>query len=181
MCIRIICLCIFLITRCNEICCWFLQKRGKRKWIFRKPLVQETMIQHNEEKNFRTSGDTSVTSGAETLPKNTVPKATDDKQRRAIAVAMATTAAAEAAVATAQAAVEIIRLTGPSILVRTHFAAITIQTAFRGYLVISFPCCGDKDTNLFGCSFQNWFCANTFQELFSKVEALLVFTSYSNV
>lgn len=110
------------------------KKRGKRKWIFRKPLVHETTIQHNEEKNFRTSGDTSVTSGAETLPKNTVPKATDDKQRRAIAVAMATTAAAEAAVATAQAAVEIIRLTGPSILVRTHFAAITIQTAFRGYL-----------------------------------------------
>ncbi|KAF7147651.1 hypothetical protein RHSIM_Rhsim03G0214400 [Rhododendron simsii] len=91
--------------------------------------THETAIQHNEAKNFRTSTNASMTISAETLP-----KATDDKQRRAIAVALATTAAAEAAVATAQAAVEIIRLTGPSILARKHFAAIAIQTAFRGYL-----------------------------------------------
>ncbi|XP_031094023.1 protein IQ-DOMAIN 1-like [Ipomoea triloba] len=53
----------------------------------------------------------------------------NNESRHAIAVAAAT---AEAAVATAQAAVEIIRLTRPSN--RQHFAATVIQTAFRGYL-----------------------------------------------
>jgi hypothetical protein len=48
---------------------------------------------------------------------------------------MATTAAAQAAVATAQAAVEVVRLTRPPLFVKQHFAAIAIQTAFRGYLV----------------------------------------------
>ena len=57
------------------------------------------------------------------------------EQQHAIAVAAATAAAAEAAVATAQAAVEIVRLTRPSSFVREHYAAIVIQTAFRGYLV----------------------------------------------
>lgn len=134
-----ICVLVFVTSCCTEICGGFLQKRGKRMWIFRKPSgTQETTIQHNEAKNFRTSANTSMTVGAETLPKNPMPRATDDKQRQAIAVAMATTAAAEAAVATAQAAVEIIRLTGPSILGRKHLAAIAIQTAFRGYLVKSF-------------------------------------------
>ncbi|GMN31266.1 hypothetical protein TIFTF001_003179 [Ficus carica] len=53
------------------------------------------------------------------------------EQRHAIAVA----AAAEAAVVTAQAAVEIVRLTRPSSFVREQYAAaIVIQTAFRGYL-----------------------------------------------
>nr|GME05671.1 protein IQ-DOMAIN 1-like [Ipomoea batatas] len=53
----------------------------------------------------------------------------NNESRHAIAVAAAT---AEAAVATAQAAVEIIRLTRPSN--RQQFAATVIQTAFRGYL-----------------------------------------------
>lgn len=59
---------------------------------------------------------------------NPPAEATNVDQKRAIAVA-------EAAVATAQAAVEVIRLTRPSIFVR-DYAAIAIQTAFRGYLVI---------------------------------------------
>lgn len=50
---------------------------------------------------------------------------------------MATTAAAEAALATAQAAVEVVRLSKPSFFVREHNAAIVVQTAFRGYLVIT--------------------------------------------
>lgn len=70
---------------------------------------------------------------------NAIPEASAEaEQRHAIAVAIATTAAAQAAVATAQAAVEVVRLTRPaaSIFVREHFAAIVVQTAFRGYLVI---------------------------------------------
>lgn len=59
-----------------------------------------------------------------------------DEQRHAIALAVATAATAEAAVATAQAAAEVVRLTRPSSsFVREHYAAIVVQTAFRGYLV----------------------------------------------
>lgn len=67
-----------------------------------------------------------------------------EEQRHALAMAVATTAAAQAAVATVQAAVEVVRLSThsssniyrprPSIFVR-DYAAIAIQTAFRGYLV----------------------------------------------
>ncbi|PSS04493.1 Protein IQ-DOMAIN like [Actinidia chinensis var. chinensis] len=108
------------------------KKRGKRSFFSRKSLVRETTIQHNEAKNLTAS--TANTSMTTTLPTNSVSEAANAEQRRAIAVAMATTAAAEAAIATAQAAMEIIRLTRPSILVREHYAAIAIQTAFRGYL-----------------------------------------------
>lgn len=70
-----------------------------------------------------------------------------DEQRHAIALAVATAATAEAAVATAHAAAEVVRLTRPaatsngnnSCYVREHYAAILIQTAFRGYLVRSRP------------------------------------------
>eukprot|EP01018_Ginkgo_biloba_P013270 Gb_32308 [translate_table: standard] len=62
----------------------------------------------------------------------------EDDQKHAIAVAVATAAAAEAAVASAQAAVEVVRLTRPSTHQeknpRQEWAAIRIQTAFRGYL-----------------------------------------------
>ncbi|KAA8540089.1 hypothetical protein F0562_026781 [Nyssa sinensis] len=111
------------------------KKRGKRRWIFRKPTIQETTIQHSAARNKATTANTSVSKSAGTnLTMNPVVEAAGAEQRCAIAVAMATTAAAEAAVATAQAAVEVIRLTRPSIFVREHFAAIVIQTAFRGYL-----------------------------------------------
>lgn len=96
----------------------FVQKREKRRWIFRKPTNQpETATQQT-----------------------TAPKATDHvsvtvasaEQKHALAVAVAT---AEAAMVTAQAAVEVARLTRPSNHAREHYAAIIIQTAFRGYLV----------------------------------------------
>lgn len=59
------------------------------------------------------------------------------EQRRAMAVAVATAATAEAAVVAAQAAAEVVRLARPSAsFVREHYAAIVIQTAFRGYLVL---------------------------------------------
>jgi len=61
--------------------------------------------------------------------------AVTEEQRHAIALAVATAATAEAAVATAQAAAEVVRLTRPSSsFVREHYAAIVVQTAFRGYL-----------------------------------------------
>ncbi|XAR52156.1 hypothetical protein NMG60_11020079 [Bertholletia excelsa] len=106
------------------------QKQGKRKWIFQRAQSQETTIHHNEAKNFTTTDNTSV----RTLPANSVVEVIDAEHRRAMAVAMATRAAAEAAVTTVQAAVEVIRLTRPTLLVGEHYAAIAIQAAFRGYL-----------------------------------------------
>lgn len=65
------------------------------------------------------------------------------EQRHVIAVAVATVAAAEATVATAQAAMEVARLTRstPNNNVnksREFYAAVLIQTAFRGYLVSTY-------------------------------------------
>lgn len=94
----------------------YVQKREKKRWIFRKAVVH--FDQQCEAK-------TSV---------NINPVLTAE-QRHAIAVAAATAAAAEAAVATARAAAEIVRLTRPSNFVNIHYAATVIQTAFRGYLV----------------------------------------------
>ncbi|XP_066326252.1 protein IQ-DOMAIN 18-like [Miscanthus floridulus] len=68
------------------------------------------------------------------------PAAVTEEQRHAIALAVATAATAEAAVVTAQAAAEVVRLTRPgavpagSFVRREHYAAVVIQTAFRGYL-----------------------------------------------
>lgn len=95
-----------------------MQKREKRRWIFRKPTVH---VQQCEATKTATTAAVTPVLGAD--------------QRHAIAVATATAAAAEAAVATAQAAVEIVRLTRPNNFVKEHFAATLIQTAFRGYLV----------------------------------------------
>lgn len=55
-----------------------------------------------------------------------------ERSKHAIAVAAATAAAAEAAVAAAQAAVRVVRLTSRG---REKWAAVRIQSAFRGYLV----------------------------------------------
>ncbi|KAK4792741.1 hypothetical protein SAY86_023176 [Trapa natans] len=79
-----------------------------------------------------------------------------DANKHALAVAAATAAVAEAAIAAAQAAAEVVRLTGggagssgtaavPAIAGETRcrlsledFAALRIQSAFRGYLVRAF-------------------------------------------
>ncbi|KAK1369873.1 Protein IQ-DOMAIN 14 [Heracleum sosnowskyi] len=93
------------------------KKREKRRWLFRKP---SNVIDNNA------------------LVQQT--PATDFVQERhhAIAVAVATAAAAEAAVASAHAAMEVARLASPSTVPRHYnnydYAAILIQTAFRGYL-----------------------------------------------
>ncbi|KAH7668300.1 P-loop containing nucleoside triphosphate hydrolase protein [Dioscorea alata] len=86
------------------------KKREKRRWVFRK------------------------SSGQEQKPAVAEAPVTVE-QRRAMAVAVATAATAEAAVVAAQAAAEVVRLARPSAsFVREHYAAIVIQTAFRGYL-----------------------------------------------
>ncbi|XWS50273.1 hypothetical protein CRYUN_Cryun12cG0074100 [Craigia yunnanensis] len=111
------------------------KKKAKRRWIFKKPSYQETVIQHSEARTITTTANAKATTNSETSSAvNTIPYAAEAEQRHAIAVAIATTAAAQAAVATAQAAVEVVRLTRRSIFVREHFASIFIQTAFRGYL-----------------------------------------------
>ncbi|KAH7840104.1 hypothetical protein Vadar_012693 [Vaccinium darrowii] len=96
------------------------EKREKRRWLFRR--APSNIHEHQSE----------ATNNSAPLM-NSQCSAMD--QRHAIAVATATAAAAEAAAATAQAAVEIIRLTTPpSTSLREHYAAIVIQTSFRGYL-----------------------------------------------
>lgn len=108
-----------------------VQKREKRRWLFRRS-SNINHVQQWEEK----------TPPAETTSNALVnnPASAIAEQRHAIAVAAATAAAAEAAVATAQAAVEIVRLSSrPSnyanVREQHYYAAILIQTAFRGYLV----------------------------------------------
>lgn len=97
-----------------------VQKREKRRWIFGKPTnLQETVTQQTQQAPPPTNTTTAH-----------VPVSTE--QKHALAVAVAT---AEAAMATAQAAVEVARLTRPTYQPKQHYAAIVIQTAFRGYLV----------------------------------------------
>ncbi|XP_068635143.1 protein IQ-DOMAIN 17-like isoform X2 [Aristolochia californica] len=92
------------------------KKREKRRWIFRKSSHHDEASQNGDQKTLKVSA------------------AANSDQRHAIAVAVATAAAAEAAVATAQAAVEVVRLTQPRNFGREQYAAVVIQTAFRGYL-----------------------------------------------
>lgn len=72
---------------------------------------------------------------------NNMSETEKEQNKHAIAVAAATAAAADAAVAAAQAAVAVVRLTshGRGTLFsgsREKWAAVKIQTVFRGYLVI---------------------------------------------
>ncbi|XWS46296.1 hypothetical protein CRYUN_Cryun14cG0053500 [Craigia yunnanensis] len=96
------------------------KKRDKRRWIFLKPTSQETVTQQTP---VKVTGNGAGTGAAAA------------EQRHAIAVAVANAEAAESAVATAQTAVQVARLTRPSTYATEHhYAAIVIQTAFRGYL-----------------------------------------------
>ena len=97
------------------------KKKEKRRWLFKKgTTTQQGAVKGPALGNAADMAD----------------------ERHAIAVAVATTAAAEAAVATAQAAMEVAKLTreaptNTNTCPREHYAAIVIQTAFRGYLVCS--------------------------------------------
>ncbi|KAI9076814.1 hypothetical protein K1719_041230 [Acacia pycnantha] len=102
------------------------KKKGGSSWLsavkraFRSP----TKDQIDEDKR-KTKMDLQKT---EEKP-DAAEAATDQKHALAVAVA-----AAEVAMATAQAAVEVARLTRPPNHTKEHYAAIVIQTAFRGYL-----------------------------------------------
>lgn len=96
------------------------KRREKRRWLFKKATnPQETV-------------GTTVQQG----PHGGATAGDAAEQRHAIAVAVAT-AAAEAAVTSAQAAIEVARLSRQAhtyVNPRENYAAIVIQTAFRGYL-----------------------------------------------
>ncbi|XP_048236088.1 protein IQ-DOMAIN 17 [Ricinus communis] len=88
------------------------KKREKRRWLFRKPSVQEPVIQQAPSK-----------------------AATDKATGGVISTDHVSNAAVDQKHATAsQAAAEAARLTRPTYHAREHYAAIVIQTAFRGYL-----------------------------------------------
>ncbi|XVE77333.1 hypothetical protein DITRI_Ditri13aG0054000 [Diplodiscus trichospermus] len=98
------------------------KKRDKRRWIFKKPTSQETVTQKIPVKDTG-NGAGAAADGA---------TAAAAEQRHAISVAVAKAAAAHSELATARAALS---LTRPSTYTREHhYAAIVIQTAFRGYL-----------------------------------------------
>ncbi|MQM01921.1 hypothetical protein Taro_034684 [Colocasia esculenta] len=109
------------------------EKREKRRWLFRKssghdhqqppPPPPPPLAQQQQAEAEAAS------------PAAMLEATTTAEQRHAIAVAVATAAAAEAAMATAHAVVEVARLAQPPpSFVRAHFAAVAIQTAFRGFL-----------------------------------------------
>ncbi|XP_057981437.1 protein IQ-DOMAIN 17-like [Malania oleifera] len=101
------------------------KKREKRRWIFRKPSNLEVTTLPKNVTAVGTSG------GA--ASENHVPAAAVKAAEKGHSIAFAVATAA-AAVAAAQEAVEVARLTGPSTYARAYYAAIVIQTAFRGYL-----------------------------------------------
>ncbi|GAB2265010.1 hypothetical protein Dimus_000078 [Dionaea muscipula] len=115
-----------------------VKTREKPKWRFGKAASNKTMVIHHHSAPKETIATADAASGISGGTTNSTLSASDVIQmerRTAMAIAMATTTAAEAAVATAQAAVQFMRLTRPTMLVREEgHAAIVIQKAFRGYL-----------------------------------------------
>ncbi|KAL8200959.1 hypothetical protein R6Q57_012298 [Mikania cordata] len=106
-----------------------LHKREKRRWLFRKPSLITTVKQNHK---------TSTNDVSQTITKHVIDNqlAAEEENQRAVLMAAATVKAAEAAATTAHAAAEVIRLAtrASSVSVKHHFAAIVIQTSFRGYL-----------------------------------------------
>nr|XP_043640166.1 protein IQ-DOMAIN 17-like [Erigeron canadensis] len=105
----------------------------KRRWLFRKSSISSVQIQTQVKDNYKTS---IINDDVVVQPKHDDTNHAAQEEKHAILMAAATIKAAEAAATTAHAAAEIIRLTTrPStISVKHHFAAILIQTSFRGYL-----------------------------------------------
>jgi len=103
------------------------EKVGEKNWCFNKAEKRE-----NENQWLR----------------DFITENEDEQSKHAIAVAAATAAAADAAVAAAQAAVTVVRLTAQNRDAlfsgarekwrRERWAAVKIQTHFRGYLVSGF-------------------------------------------
>lgn len=102
-------------------------RKEKKRWSFAK--------------SGRDSGQTPPPAAAEaTWFRSYISDSEKEQNKHAIAVAAATAAAADAAVAAAQAAVAVVRLTSKGrgslyLTGRDRWAAVKIQTIFRGYLV----------------------------------------------
>ena len=155
-------------------------------------------MKKSKEKEYRVSGDGGGEAGeslihrkvlqADNLWLRTYLAETDKEQNKhAIAVAAATAAAADAAVAAAQAAVAVVRLTsngrsgGYSGTTMERWAAVKIQTIFKGYLVNY----QNYLQKLFLSSFSTWsmpvHCSllnvtvHVFARLFSNVIIIIIF------
>ncbi|XP_022021346.1 protein IQ-DOMAIN 1 isoform X2 [Helianthus annuus] len=111
-----------------------LHKREKRRWLFRKSSVN--VQQQQQETHVHEGKDKTLSVDVSQHKHVDVEEEEKEKEKHAILMAAAAIKAAEAATTTAHAAAEIIRLTTRpcSISVKHHFAAILIQTSFRGYL-----------------------------------------------
>lgn len=109
------------------------EKKEKKRWSFAKI--------GKDSSSMEVGGQIPVTDT--TWLRSFMAESEKEQNKHAIAVAAATAAAADAAVAAAQAAVAVVRLTshGRGTLFnggREKWAAIKIQTFFRGYLVSHF-------------------------------------------
>lgn len=97
---------------------------------------------HNNQNKASGFGDSDIDKAVKdsVFTRSYLSESEKEQNKHAIAVAAATAAAADAAVAAAQAAVAVVRLTsnGRGTLLkagRERWAALKIQTAFRGFLV----------------------------------------------
>lgn len=115
-----------------------LHKRDPKRsrWLFRKSSNNLVQQQTTQVKDKTSSNDVIHVP----QPKQANIDLAVEDEKHAILMAATAAKAAEAAATTAHAAAEIIRLTThrpSSMSVKYHFAAILIQTSFRGYLVIN--------------------------------------------
>ncbi|XP_075493210.1 protein IQ-domain 26-like [Primulina tabacum] len=108
------------------------EKNSKKRWGFVKSVKDSGQIPANKEGDIQPADTTAWL-------RSYISDAEKEQNKHAIAVAAATAAAADAAVAAAQAAVAVIRLTSQGRMAsfaggREKWAAVKIQTVFRGYL-----------------------------------------------
>ncbi|XP_062024129.1 protein IQ-domain 26 [Rosa rugosa] len=109
-------------------------RKEKRRWSFGKSLKDASPISH-----VPANLPPNVSPADSAWLRSYLAETEKEQNKHAIAVAAATAAAADAAVAAAQAAVAVVRLTskgcgGDLFGKRERWAAMRIQTVFRGYL-----------------------------------------------
>lgn len=91
----------------------------------------------NKEITWGSGTDSGRVSSGWMKPLESVPDSEMEQSKRAIAIAAATAAAADAAVSAARAAAAVVRLANQGCGGREWWAAVKIQNAFRGFLVIN--------------------------------------------
>lgn len=114
-------------------------RKEKKRWSFGKSLKDASPFSHHVPANLPSN----VSPADSAWLRSYLSETEKEQNKHAIAVAAATAAAADAAVAAAQAAVAVVRLTsqgcgGQLFGKRERWAAMKIQTVFRGYLVSGF-------------------------------------------